>query len=145
MQRKQNSLTSLVVAAALLALGALTQTQAADSKKADATGTWTWTAPARGGGAERKMTLKLKADGEKVTGTLSQPGQGGQTRDIEIKDGKLKGDELSFSTSVERGGNTITMKYNGKISGDRIKGKVEREGQGQPRDWEAKREVEKKS
>jgi hypothetical protein len=36
----------------------------------------------------------------------------------------------------------MTIKYNGKLSGDSIKGKTESERDGQPRsrDWEAKRE-----
>ena len=46
----------------------------------------------------------------------------------------------------EFNGNKFTAKYNGKISGDSIKGKIEteRNGQSNSRDWEAKREAEKK-
>ena len=146
MQRTQHALTSLikVVTCAILALGAVAQTQAQD-KKVDPSGTWKWTRPGRNGGADQELSLKLKLDGDKVTGTLTQP-QGGQTRDVEIKDAKLKGDEISFTTSVERGGNTTTSKYSGKISGDTLKGKIEtdRNGQATSRDWEAKRAADKK-
>jgi hypothetical protein len=131
---------------AILALGFLSQAQAED-KKADPSGTWTWTAPSRGGGGgERKMSLKLKTEGDKVTGTLTSPGRDGQTRDTEITDGKLKGDEISFTVTREFNGNKMTTKYNGKVSADSIKGKAEfeRDGQTQSRDWEAKRETEKK-
>jgi len=150
MQRTQPILTSLlkIVSCAVLALMGIAQSQADDAKKADPAGTWTWSTPGRDGAEPRKSTLKLKVDGEKVTGTLTLPGRaGGQPRDVEIKDAKLKGDEVSFSTSFERGGNTVTTKYNGKISGDTIKGKIEgpgRDGNTNTRDWEAKRETDKK-
>ena len=126
---------------ALLALSAATQLRAED-KKADPTGTWTWTMPGRQGGADRKITAKLKADGEKVTGTVTSPGRQGQTSDTAIEDGKLKGDEISFTVTREVGGSKFSSKYNGKISGDSIKGKVEteRNGNTNSRDWEAKRE-----
>ena len=60
------SLTKLALCA-VFALGFLCIAQA-EEKKADATGTWAWTSPARNGGAEVKMTLKLKVEGDKVTG-----------------------------------------------------------------------------
>jgi hypothetical protein len=148
MQPKNSNFASLVKTSlcAILALGFLSQVQAED-KKADPSGTWTWTAPSRGGGGgERKMTLKLKTEGDKVTGTLSAPGRDGTPRDTDIADGKLKGDEISFTVTREFNGNKMTSKYNGKVSGDSIKGKMEfeRDGQTQSRDWEAKRETEKK-
>ena len=135
-------LTSLC---AVFALGFLSQTQAQD-KKADPNGTWTWTMPGRNGGPDRKMTLKLKAEGDKLTGKLSAPGRGGEMRDTDIKDGQVKGDEVSFNVEREINGNTVTTKYNGKLSGDTIKGKVEfeRNGEKQSRDWEAKRSSETK-
>ena len=145
MKSTQNALTSLikVAACAILSLGAVAQAQ---DKKADPTGTWTWSQPGRNGGPERKSTLKLKVEGDKVTGTLSAPGRGGQSSDVAISEGKLKGDEISFDVTREVNGNKFTAKYNGKISGDSIKGKIEteRNGQTQSRDWEAKRETEKK-
>src|SRR6266566_6999157 len=145
MKSTQNALTTLsrVAACAILALSAVAQAQ---DKKADPTGTWTWSQPGRNGAPDRKSTLKLKLEGDKVTGTLSAPGRGGQSSDVAISEGKLKGDEISFAVTREVQGNKITAKYNGKISGDSIKGKIEteRNGQTQSRDWEAKRETEKK-
>jgi hypothetical protein len=145
MQIKQNHLTTLIKASlcGLVALGFLSQAQAAD-KKAD--GTYTFTVPGRNGGADRKMTLMLKTEGEKLTGKLSFEGQNGQTRETEITDGKLKGDEVSFTVVREFNGNKITSKYNGKVDEKGIKGKIEteRDGNTQSRDWEAKRETDKK-
>jgi hypothetical protein len=142
MQAKHLSLSSLGKASlcALLALGFVAQIQAQD-KKPDASGTWTWTMPGRNGGADRKMTLTLKADGEKVTGKLSAPNRQGDVTDTDIADGKIKGEEISFTVSREVNGNTFTTKYNGKISADAIKGKIESERNGatQSNDWEAKR------
>ena len=152
----QNSLRNLIKisASALGLLLALPALQAAD-KKADATGTWTWSAPAgRGGGGgggqaqTRTVTAKLKADGDKLTGTVSMGGrQGGQAREIEIEHGKIEGDEVSFQTTVEFNNNKRTTKYHGKLSGDTIKGKAESERNGEPvsRDWEAKRGEPKKA
>ena len=138
---------SLIVSGlcAIFALGFLSQIQAQD-KKADANGTWTWTVPGRNGGPDRKMTLKLKAEGDKVTGKLTAPTRGGETRDTDIKEGQIKGDEVSFKVEREVNGNTMVSSYKGKVSGDSIKGKVEvdRNGEKQSRDWEAKRATEAK-
>ncbi len=147
MQRNRNSLGTLVKLGlcAAMAIGFLAQAQAQD-KKADPTGTWSWTVPGRNGGPDRKMTLKLKAEGDKVTGKLTSPARGGETRDTEIKDGKMKGNELSFTVTREFNGNTFVTKYNGKVSADAIKGKMEfeRNGETQSRDWEAKKATESK-
>jgi hypothetical protein len=126
----------------ILALGFVSSLQAAD-----ATGTWTWMQQGRGGGGtETKITLKLKVDGEKLTGTITQPGRGGAAAtDIAITEGKVKADDLSFSVVRDVGGNTMTTKYTGKLDKDTIKGKVERPGRGggapTSTDWEAKREA----
>jgi hypothetical protein len=144
MQLKRNSSLITIGVCAVLALGFLSQVQAED-KKADPTGTWTWTMQRPGGGGgERTMTLKLKTECDKVTGTLSSPGRNGETRDTEIADGKLSADQVSFTVTREFNGNKMTQKYNGTVSADSIKGKIEfeRDGQTQSRDWEAKRKTE---
>jgi len=143
MKRTLNLFTPLLTLAtcAVLTLGAASQAQAAD-----ATGTWTWTRAGRNGGEAQKLTLKLKVEGEKLTGALTSPGrQGGDPVKTEISDGKVKGDEISFSVTREVNANKMTTKYSGKVSADTIKGKAESERNGQPqsRDWEAKREVAK--
>ena len=131
------------VACALLAMTAVTQEQ---DKKADPTGTWTWSVPGREGGPARVSTLKLKAEGDKLTGKISSPGrQGAEPRQTDIEKGKVTGDEISFAVTREFNGNKMTQKYTGKVSADAIKGKVEfeRNGETQSRDWEAKRATEK--
>ncbi|MFO1498590.1 MAG: hypothetical protein U1G07_09390 [Verrucomicrobiota bacterium] len=134
------------LACALLALSAVTRVQAADEKKADASGTWTWTVPGRDGGPGRQSTAKLKVEGDKLMGTVSSPGrQGAEPRETAIENGKVKGDEISFTVTREFQGNKFTQKFMGKVSGDSIKGKIESERNGQPmsRDWDAKRSTEK--
>src|SRR5215218_5079716 len=107
MQRIFANLTSMAFCA-LLALGSIS-TAAAEDKAPSATGNWTWTVPGRDGGAERKMTLALKQDGEKVTGKLTSPGRdGGAPRETEITDGSIKGSDISFSATREYNGTKFT-------------------------------------
>lgn len=131
---------SAFVLSAVVALGFLAEAKAADTN-ADVSGTWTWTARGRQGGADRKITAKFKVDGGKVTGKISTPGRDGQDRETDIKDGQIKGDQLSFSVTREMNGNSMTQKYTGKVTGDSIKGNIEfeRNGETMKRDWEAKR------
>jgi hypothetical protein len=99
--------------------------------------------PGRNGGPDRTNTLTLKVDGDKLTGKLVTPGRGGRTNEMEIAEGKLAGDAVSFTITREFNGNTMTSKYSGKVEGDTIKGKIdfERDGEAQSRDWEAKRQA----
>jgi hypothetical protein len=148
MQRYQ-SLTSLIkiTACAIVALGMVAATQAADGDKKKVDGTWSWSTPGRDGGEPRKTTLTLKAEGEKLTGKVSAPGrQGAEPRVAEISEGKIKGDEISFNVVREFQGNKMTQKFTGKLAGDTITGKMafERGGEERSRDWEAKREADKK-
>jgi len=103
----------------------------------DPTGTWKWTTMYQG--KSRDVTLKLKVEGDKLTGTL--PGQG-KAQDVAIADGTYKDNNVSFTVVRELNGEKITQKYSGTVSGDTIKGSIEtsRGGQGQSRDWEAKRQ-----
>lgn len=97
-------------------------------------GTWKWDVTFNNQTFD--LSLKLKQDGEKLAGTLTGP-----AGDTEIQDGKYKDGELSFTVIRERNGQKMTFKYNGKVSGDTIKGKttIDRDGQTTDRDWEAKR------
>ena len=134
MTRILKSLTQLT---ACLLFALTLSTQAAD-KKNDPTGTWTWTVPGRNGGEAREIKLKLKMEGEKLTGTVS--GRQGQ-EETAIEDANLSGDDISFKVTREYNGNKFTAKHSGKLSGDTIKGKseMERDGNTTSRDWEAKR------
>src|SRR6478609_10051509 len=112
MQRLFTRLT-FIVACAALTLGGIA-TASAEDKPASATGTWSWTVPGRDGGADRKMTLTLQQDGEKLTGKLSSPGRdGAAARETEIADGSVKGSDVAFSVTREFNDTKRTTKYSG--------------------------------
>jgi len=121
----------------MLMLGLAPLTRAAD-KAGDVTGNWHWTQQGRGQNTQpMTVTMKLKQDGDKVTGTVS----GMNNSETEIKDGMIKDGTISFTVTRTFNDQSFTTKYNGKIEGDSIKGKTtsERNGQTRERDWEAKR------
>jgi hypothetical protein len=88
---------------------------------ADATGSWTGDQPGRDGNTYH-VTFKLKADGEKLTGTMV-----GDQFEQPIQKGEIHGDDISFSVHLEFG-NGIDLKYTGKVAMDRIDFKVQRSG-----------------
>jgi hypothetical protein len=100
----------------------------------DVTGKWVAQQPGRDGAA-REVTYNLKADGDTLTGDT-----GSQNGPVAISDGKIKGENISFSIKREFNGNSMVMHYKGKVSGDEIKFSMTREGGDQPaREFTAKR------
>lgn len=122
-------LTAVLVFVALA--GFVSTAQAADNP----TGTWKWTVEF--GGQTREQTIKLKLDGDKLTGVYV----GRNDQETPIEDATYKNGELAFKVTRDRQGQKFTTKYNGKLTGDTIKGKTESNfgGETQTRDWEAKR------
>ena len=100
---------------------------------ADISGKWSGDMPGRGGDTT-PTTFTFKVDGSKLTGSMTGP-QG----DIPLQEGKVAGDQISFSTTLDFGGNSIKILYKGTVSGDQIKMSREREGSGQPREFTIKR------
>ncbi|HUS05552.1 MAG TPA: hypothetical protein VMZ52_04620 [Bryobacteraceae bacterium] len=90
-------------------------------------GKWSGQVPSRNSAAE--ATFIFKVDGDKLTGTLSGP-QG----EVELQDGKVSANQISFSVP---GGNA-KVAFEGKVSGDQIKMTRTREG-GQAREFTLKR------
>jgi hypothetical protein len=78
------------------------------------------------------QTLTLKADGDKLTGSIK--GQRGETP---ISDGKVDGDKISFTVTRQTPNGEFKATYNGTVEGDAIKGTVQM-GENS-RDWTAKR------
>ena len=101
---------------------------------ADVTGKWTYEQPGRGGGPGRPVTITLKQDGTKLTGTVPGMGRGGDNPPppSEIMDGKVDGNNVSFTVKREFNGNTMVTKYEGTVSGDEMKLKVTRDTQNGP-------------
>jgi hypothetical protein len=117
--------------------GALTAFVAAVAWAATAVdGKWSWKQMGQNG--EVSITLELKADGEKLTGTYAREGSDMKTP---ISDGKIKDNDLSFDVVREFNGNKFTTKYKGKLNGDAIKGSMVRNFNGEERttEWTANR------
>ena len=70
-------------------------------------------------GQTRESTFSFKAEGDKLTGTVASAR--GETP---ITDGKINGDDISFSVTRNFGGTERKMMYKGKVSGDELKLKV---------------------
>jgi hypothetical protein len=102
---------------------------------AAASGNWN-TVLILGDGNRIEGTLKLKQDGGKLTGATVR-----NENETQIQDGKIAGDEITFTVIRERDGRKVTAKYKGTITGDTVKGKVESDWSGdwQTLDWEGTR------
>jgi len=101
---------------------------------ADVSGKWTAQMPARRG-QTREATFNFKADGNTLTGTIS-----GRTGDMPISDGKIDGEQISFTQTLEYDGNTVKLIYKGTVSGDEIKFTRTRDGGAGPaQEFTAKR------
>jgi hypothetical protein len=103
---------------------------------ADVSGKWVAQVPGRGG-QTRETTFNFKVDGGTLTGTVS-----GMQGDNPISDGKVTGDDISFTVALSFNGNDIKMNYKGKVAGDEIKFTRTVEGGGQtrpPQEFTAKR------
>jgi hypothetical protein len=96
---------------------------------ADVTGKWTYEQPGRGGNPGRPTTITLKADGSTLTGTIPPGGRGGGGDPIAITDGKIDGNNISFTVKRDMGGQTMVTKYEGTVNGDELKLKITRPGQ----------------
>lgn len=111
--------------------------------KADPTGTWKLTLIGKGNRFETSDLLKLKLEGNKLTGVFVDDETKKETT---IDDGTFKDGEAVFSTTRELGrkdGKTkVTTKWKGKLDGNKIAFKADTEVNGQirSRDVEAIRE-----
>ena len=85
---------------------------------ADVAGKWIGQVPAAQGQAESAITFIFKVDGENLTGTLNNSQQPG---DVELKEGKVTGDDITFSLTRNIGGTDMKVVWTGKIAGDEIK------------------------
>lgn len=124
------------VCVAMLAVAILVLGQAAWAAD-DASGTWKWTQPGRNDQPGREITLKLKQEGEKLTGTIS----GRNNEETAISDGKVKDGEISFKVVRKMQDREFVQTYTGKVTGETIKGKSQfgSGDQARSRDWEAKK------
>ena len=141
---------SICLTAALLVLAGAGASVRAGELTVNPTGTWKVTVSSTNAQVRSSaQTLKLKFDGSTLTGTLSYNSSAivnGRARvsELPITEAKLQGDEISFKfthpPAVGNGPNA-NYSYQGRISGDTIKGTFITEwmGQTRTRGWQAER------
>jgi hypothetical protein len=76
-----------------------------------------WTAQIEGRRGTQTEILMLKVTNNGLTGSI----QGGQRGPVQISNGTIDGDKISFSVVREFQGNQITQEYKGTISGSELK------------------------
>ncbi len=103
--------TAILGLLALFALPALAAAPAAEN----ATGKWVGSVDA--GGTPVELTFTLKAEGEKLTGTLTVMGNS-----TPISEGKVKGEDITFKLAFDmgQGGPPLDISYAGKLKGDEL-------------------------
>jgi hypothetical protein len=87
---------------------------------ADVDGKWTASVPGMDG-SPMTIGYTFKADGATLTGTSTFPGMEGKEMVLTIKEGKINGNNISFSIVMDFGGNEMKMDYKGVVSADQIK------------------------
>jgi hypothetical protein len=118
----------LAAALVVACTGLVGSARAADN---DPTGTWTFPT------AKGVATLKLKLQGDKVTGAMIR-----KAGDLKVEDGIFKDSAISFRVPGKTpGGKPMVHMYQGKLVGDTIQGSAtivlpDRVAGGE---WEAKR------
>ena len=75
-----------------------------------------WTGQIQGPQGAMDITIVLKADGEKLTGTYTS-----QLGEAAIKEGSIKGNDVAFKVDREFNGTKFTIVYKGKLAGDELK------------------------
>jgi hypothetical protein len=89
-------------------------------RAADVVATGKWKAEFEAGGGQMKYTYDLKVEGDKVTGKALRD-RDGDKAEVELQDGKLNGDQISFVELAHIGDQDIRIEYKGKVEGDEMK------------------------
>jgi opacity protein-like surface antigen len=99
----------------LISLCALFALSTVMALAADVTGTWKGEANPNGKGGPPNFTFKQA--GSALTGTTTMRGN-----DVEISNGKVDGDKVSFDVTFDMGEKgKVTTKYSGSVSGSTMK------------------------
>jgi hypothetical protein len=80
-----------------------------------------------GDGTTVALTLELKQDGGQLKGTAKQ-GAGQRAQPLEIQNGKVDGEKISFETVQKTKRGDQTVKWEGSVHGNDMK--LKREGRG---------------
>lgn len=106
-------------------------------------GRWSFESKAAGKGKRAGQTvttfLDLKTNGETLTGHLSS-NAGKRARTIDVADGKVQGDNISFTTTQKGKNGERKMMWSGVLDGDQLKLTRKREGGKRGQNLVAKRQ-----
>jgi len=107
----------------------------AAASSSNATGLWKWVLVTDSGDSH-DLSLKLKQDGDKLTGVVILG-----DNEVPISDGLVKDNEVTLTVTREQDGKTQVSKFKGTLEGDTIKGKIDSDWSGEKRNysWNAKR------
>jgi hypothetical protein len=75
-----------------------------------------WTAEVQGRMGTQTLTFDFHVDGSTLTGKITSP-----RGESDITDGKVDGDNISFTQKMSFNGNDMVINYTGKADGDTIK------------------------
>ena len=95
-----------------------------------------WDAVFNTPGGPLPLGLIFKVDGEKLTGTAKR------SRGNVPLTGTIKGDDITFSYTIEYNGNSVTLTFSGKVKGDSMGGTVSFNDSASD-EWSAKRAAAK--
>ena len=120
-------LRSAFVALCLVALSAVVFAQSVDG---------TWTGEVQGGRGPQQVTVTLKVDNGKLTGTAG----GGRGGPVDITDGTVSGASVKFKTKQMGRGGEIVLNWTGTVKGDEMAcTRAAEGGQGQSQEFTLKR------
>lgn len=100
----KSGLRKIGLAALFLALGSVAALAADFNGK--------WTAQVQGRNGMQTLTFDFHVDGTALTGKVTTP-----RGDTDITDGKVDGDNISFTQKLSFNGNDFTINYTGKANG----------------------------
>jgi len=95
-----------------------------------------WDATFNTPGGPQPLKLIFKVDGEKLTGTAKR-----SRGDVALT-GTVKGEDITFSYTIDYNGTPVTLTFTGKVKGDSMGGSVSFNDQASD-EWSAKRSATK--
>jgi hypothetical protein len=94
-----------------------------------------WKGQFQGGDSTRELAFDFKVAGENLTGAVT----GLRDKALEIKDGKVQGDSVTFWVMSEWQGEPVKLVFKGQVSGSEIRFTMGTEDGGWSTDVTAKR------
>ncbi len=94
-----------------------------------------WKASVDANGNDVPLTFHLKVKDTNVTGAI----EGMPTTPADIQNGKIEGDDITFTAVTDYQGNSVKLIYKGKVDGNEIKFSVSTDDGSWSADFVAKR------